>query len=393
VPLAPPLRPAPRPPKPAGAPATWAERRGWRWQEDDKLVGEFRARATRYPGEIFRLFGGYLTPFVHLPHDAPCLRRGAHAPCFFPIAAGYFRVHLAREAWHDNVDDVIRAVGRPLAEIGPHDPLPTAPIDPRTWGPRRYRAPGVTPPIAGGAGPLDRHEAIGGFSQAALGRTSVLLIGAGGLNARVGVDLGRKGVHRLTICDPDVVDVTNLNRTPYHAGQIGRPKPYALAELLVEMAVAETEILAIPAPFEGCLREGLGLEGTVAVAGVDADATRMAAARWCRERGVPLIVQAVTANADYCSVLVWTPDGEGGCPGCLDPAAAVGAGGPLPCVAGSAVDIVDVSAGLVLYAIDSLVMDRPRGWDLFTVALDGGRATGPRRLPRDADCPICGRAP
>jgi hypothetical protein len=114
LPLTPPLRPAPRPPKPAGAPPTWAERRGWRWQEDDKLVGEFRGRATSYPGEIYRLFGGYLTPFIHLPNDAPCLRRGAHAPCFFPIAPGYFRVHLAREAWHENVDDVVRAVEEAL---------------------------------------------------------------------------------------------------------------------------------------------------------------------------------------------------------------------------------------------------------------------------------------
>ena len=113
-PPTPPLRPAARPPKPAGAPPTWAERRGWHRQEDDKLVGEFRASAARYPGEIYRLFGGYLTPFIHLPTNAPCLRRGAHAPCFFPIAPGYFRVHLAREAWHDNVDDVIRAVEEAL---------------------------------------------------------------------------------------------------------------------------------------------------------------------------------------------------------------------------------------------------------------------------------------
>ena len=281
---------------------------------------------------------------------------------------------------------------RRWAELALRRPPRAAPVDPRTWGPLRYQAPGVVSPLAGGAGPLDRQAAIGGFSQEALRRTGVLLIGAGGLNARVGVDLGRKGIRRLTICDPDVVDVTNLNRTPYRAGQIGRPKPYALAELLVETAVAETEVVAIPAPFQGCVREGLDLDCTVAVAGVDADAARMAAARWCRDRGIPLIVHAVTANADYCTVLVWTPDGTSGCPGCFDPAAAAGAGGPTPCVAGSAVDIVDVSAGLVLYAIDSLVMDRPRSWDLFTVALDGGRATGPRHLPRDPACPICGPA-
>jgi molybdopterin-synthase adenylyltransferase len=269
-------------------------------------------------------------------------------------------------------------------------PARAAPPDPRTWGPRRSRAPGVVAPWPGGPGPLDRHPWIGGFSQEALRRANVLLIGAGGLNARVGVDLGRKGVGRIAVCDPDVVDVTNLNRTPYLARQIGWPKPYALAERIAETAVVETELWAIPTSFQGCLREGLDLDCTVAVAGVDSDAARMAAARWCRERRIPLVVHGVTANADYCSVLVWDPDGAGGCPGCLDPAAAGGAGRPMPCVAGSAVDVVDVSAGLVLYAIDSLLMDRPRHWDLFTVSLDGGRETGPRRLPRDPVCPICG---
>jgi molybdopterin/thiamine biosynthesis adenylyltransferase len=246
------------------------------------------------------------------------------------------------------------------------------------------------PPVPGGPGPLDRHEAIGGFSQAALRWATVLLIGAGGLNARVGLDLGRKGVGGLIVCDPDVVEVTNLNRTAYLARQVGRPKPFALAELIIETAVAETAVWAIPTTFQGCLREGLDLDCTVGVVGVDTDTGRMAAARWCVERSVPLIVHNVTANADYCTVLVWRPGEAGGCPGCLDPGAAQGARRPMPCVAGSAVDVVDVSAGLVLYAIDSLLMDRPRTWNLFTVSLDGGRESGPRRLPRDPACPICG---
>jgi hypothetical protein len=106
----PPGPPEPPPPKAPGAPPTWAETRGWRWREDGLFVGEFRAGQARYRGEIFRTFGGYLTPYIHLPSDARCLRRGAHAPCFFPISPGYFRVHLAREAWNDNVDDIIRAV-------------------------------------------------------------------------------------------------------------------------------------------------------------------------------------------------------------------------------------------------------------------------------------------
>jgi adenylyltransferase/sulfurtransferase len=260
---------------------------------------------------------------------------------------------------------------------------------PEDWGPRTFRGRGLPPPPPGRPGPFDRHASIGGFSQAALGAAKILLIGAGGLNARVGVDLARKGVGRIVVCDPDVVDPTNLHRTPYLARQVGMPKVFGLGELMVAAALAPLEVLALPASFEGCLRAGVDLACTAAVVGVDGDEARVAAARWAIAADRPLIVHALTANADYAYSLVWTPDRRGGCFGCYDPAAVADPRRPQPCVAGAAVDAVDVAAGLTLYALDSVLMDRPRAWTIFTVALDGDRPSGPRVLPRDPDCPLC----
>src|SRR5258708_21119444 len=53
----------------------------------------------------------------------------------------------------------------------------------------------------------------------------VLIIGAGGLGAPVSLYLAASGVGRLTICDDDSVDLTNLQRQIVHfTDSIGEPK-------------------------------------------------------------------------------------------------------------------------------------------------------------------------
>lgn len=231
---------------------------------------------------------------------------------------------------------------------------------------------------------------MGGFSQEALTRASVLLIGAGGLNGQVADGLARKGIGRLVICDGDDVELSNLNRTPFTATQVGQPKPYALAEYLVSVAVAETEILAIPWTFQGAVAVGLDLPCDVAICGGDNDEVRVASARWARARGVPLIILAVTYNADfgYCFVQEST-NPSAACYGCLDPAAVAGTR-TAPCVVGSAIDVLKAVAGPALYAVDSLLMDRPRAWTYKEISLDGTRPERQLVLPRAPRCPLCG---
>ncbi|MDX2011331.1 MAG: HesA/MoeB/ThiF family protein [Myxococcaceae bacterium] len=62
---------------------------------------------------------------------------------------------------------------------------------------------------------------------------SAAIVGLGGLGCPASLALARLGVGALTLVDPDVVDVTNLHRQPWHhPGDVGRPKVESAAEKL-----------------------------------------------------------------------------------------------------------------------------------------------------------------
>lgn len=68
------------------------------------------------------------------------------------------------------------------------------------------------------------------FSDAA-----VAVCGLGGLGSNIAISLARAGVGRLILIDYDRVDITNLHRQQYKAGQIGKYKTEALCENLKEI--------------------------------------------------------------------------------------------------------------------------------------------------------------
>ena len=250
-----------------------------------------------------------------------------------------------------------------------------------------YQAQGKEPSSAE-EGPLSRHHLIGGFSQEALGRATIGLIGAGGVNGQVADGLARKGVGSLILQDGDSVAWSNLNRQPFLAKQVGKNKSYALAEVLVAQATGRTTITTLPWFFPD--ERGLSVLETcdVVVCGVDDDKSRIAISSWALQRDIPLIIMAVTYNADFGYCFVQEP---GACFGCLDPVA-FGAPRTTPCVVGSAIDILKVVGGLALYAVDSLLMDRPRAWNYKEVSLDGDRVEHQMVVAQSADCPLCRRS-
>ena len=69
------------------------------------------------------------------------------------------------------------------------------------------------------------------FSEAA-----VAVCGLGGLGSNIAIALARAGVGKLLLIDFDRVDITNLHRQQYKAGQIGMNKTEALSENLKEIA-------------------------------------------------------------------------------------------------------------------------------------------------------------
>lgn len=66
--------------------------------------------------------------------------------------------------------------------------------------------------------------------------TTVAVCGLGGLGSNIAISLARAGVGKLVLVDFDRVDVTNLHRQQYKAGQVGLPKPEALLANLKEIA-------------------------------------------------------------------------------------------------------------------------------------------------------------
>ena len=69
-----------------------------------------------------------------------------------------------------------------------------------------------------------------------LKNTTVAVCGLGGLGSNVSISLARMGIGKLILVDFDEVDVTNLHRQQYKAGQVGMLKTDAIKTNLKEIA-------------------------------------------------------------------------------------------------------------------------------------------------------------
>ncbi len=62
--------------------------------------------------------------------------------------------------------------------------------------------------------------------------STAMVIGVGGVGSWVALDLALVGVPRLVLVDPDKIEASNLNRTPFTTDQIGQSKVKAVAQLI-----------------------------------------------------------------------------------------------------------------------------------------------------------------
>lgn len=61
----------------------------------------------------------------------------------------------------------------------------------------------------------------------------VLIVGVGGLGCPASLALARAGVPEMTLIDPDLVELTNLHRQPWHhTADLGTPKVHSAAQKL-----------------------------------------------------------------------------------------------------------------------------------------------------------------
>jgi adenylyltransferase/sulfurtransferase len=130
---------------------------------------------------------------------------------------------------------------------------------------------------------------IGVEGQERLRAAHVLVVGAGGLGCPAALYLASSGIGRLTIADPDRVDVTNLQRQIlYRSDAVGSGKADAARKTLAAVNPAVTVV-----PLAERL-EGEALERRVAQADVVLDcsdnfATRHAVNRACVRHAKPLV--------------------------------------------------------------------------------------------------------
>ncbi|MCC6531413.1 MAG: molybdopterin-synthase adenylyltransferase MoeB [Burkholderiales bacterium] len=130
---------------------------------------------------------------------------------------------------------------------------------------------------------------LGVEGQQRLLASHALIVGAGGLGSPASIYLAAAGVGRITLCDADSVDLTNLQRQIVHRTQsVGKPKVVSARQTLLEINPG-IEVLALEARLDAAaLLEHVGACSVVLDCS-DNFATRHAVNRACVAHSVPLV--------------------------------------------------------------------------------------------------------
>lgn len=233
----------------------------------------------------------------------------------------------------------------------------------------------------------DRQEQVPGFQGEKLENLTVLLVGCGGLGSWYGQGFMRKGVGHLKCCDPDSVELSNLNRQKFYKRDLYRSKAISLAKNLQKEGIKGTKLTAYPVTFQEAKEKNMDLAADVIIAGVDSNKARVAVARHCIEKQIPAVFTAVSEDADQGYVFVQEP-GQA-CFGCLFPD--VVGDDREPCPGTPAIlDVLMLVGSYVSYAVDSLFMDRARDWNYLRRFLSSSELDTGIWVKKRADCPLCG---
>ncbi len=229
---------------------------------------------------------------------------------------------------------------------------------------------------------------VGMDGQLKLKQSRVLMIGAGGLGAPLGLYLAAAGVGHLGIVDFDTVDFTNLQRqVTFSTTDVGRPKAEAAKERLaamnptIEITTHETRLTS-----ENAL--DLFKDYDIIVDGTDNFPTRYLVNDACVLLGKPNVYGSIFRFEGQVSIF-GAPDGpcyrclypEPPPPGLVPSCAEGGVLGVLPGIVGSLQAVETIK--LILGAGDPLV-----GRLLLFDAL--GMKFRELKLKKNPECPLCG---
>jgi adenylyltransferase/sulfurtransferase len=232
---------------------------------------------------------------------------------------------------------------------------------------------------------------LGVAGQERLIKSSVLLVGAGGLGSPAALYLAAAGVGTIGIIDPEAVAVSNLHRQILHAaGDVGRPKTQSAAVRLqaINPSVAVRPIqdrLSAENALEHLRAYDLVLDGS------DNFSTRYLVNDACVLSGKPLVHGAAVAFGGQAMTIVPKrsacfrcvfpePPRAGGVPSCQD-------AGVLGSVVGVMGSLMAHEAIKLLAGVGEPLTDR-------LLVFEGVRSRF-RDVPvrRDAACAVCGDDP
>ncbi len=233
-------------------------------------------------------------------------------------------------------------------------------------------------------------DEVGIEGQQRLLDSHVLIVGAGGLGSPVALYLAASGVGHITIADPDVVDLTNLQRQIAHTtARVGQPKAASASQAMLALN-PDVRVSALAHKLDAAQLDGLVPTVQVVVDCCDNFDTRQAVNAACVAHKVPL-VSGAAVRMDGQLAVYDARDDTSPCYACLFPptpvpeevlCATMGVLAPLVGVIGTmqAMEAVKLISG-----IGSRLTGRVQ-------MLDGrAMAWHEVRLPRNASCPVCGK--
>lgn len=235
----------------------------------------------------------------------------------------------------------------------------------------------------------------------ALAEAALVIVGCGGNGALVAIGLAHLGVRRLTLCDPDRIEESNLNRSPAAApADVGRLKTDVLCDYL-RPRFPRLELAAVSAPSPNDPVAAACSSDTAVFGCLDTVHARLELDVLCRSRR-RLLIDAGTGFAVEDSgaivsgggqVLISRPDGP--CLQCLGftPTAQ----GPNYFVPGDAppqASSLLINSVVSALAIECLLDEIGRGGrGENRICYDAtARTLTAETLAGEGDCPVCGAA-
>jgi molybdopterin-synthase adenylyltransferase len=248
---------------------------------------------------------------------------------------------------------------------------------------------------------LDRHarhillKEIGGPGQSRLASASVAIVGAGGLGAPAALYLAAAGVGRIALIDPDVVELSNLQRQIlFKTNDVGTDKARAGAAAIKALD-PHIQVEAVVASLGGNNGEQLIAGADVVLDGTDNFETRYHVNRACHNLGIPLVSGAVGRWDGQLGVFASGPtkaaplDLRAPCYQCFVPSI------PPDAENCAQMGIVGALTGVIgtMMALEAIKLLTGAGQPLIGRILlyDGlGATTRTLTLRRDPQCPVCG---